>query len=284
MATVNFTYDYPYAGYGEDGRFQYQWSESRTTLNRCYTYPLLFNTAVPGCSHITMDIEIENTGSGTVLGRSWDFYIYRQNYGWYEVCSFTLPDDGKYTIDTDISNYTITQLACVPSSNPGSSRTWSTWYNIKKLTITENITLSELDNDKYFYGVFPNHYGIEKRPSEVFVNIDGTLKKATAVYANVEGSPASVPTLLSSEIKTDSETMKLYKFTPTIDGNYTIKVNRKSGDHEIRLYDSDFKPMTDSYFYERSLALTAGSVFYISVTHYYGADASESTLQIFKED
>ena len=284
MANMNFKYDYPYVGSGEKGRFQYQWSESRTTLNRCYTYPLLFNTAVPSCSHITMDIEIENTGSGTVLGRSWDFYIYRQNYGWYEVCSFTLPDDGKYTIDTDISNYTITQIACVPSSNPGSSRTWSTWYGITKLTLTESITLSDLDNDKYFYGVFPNNYGIEKRPSEVFANIDGTLKKATAVYANVEGSPVSVPTLLSAEIKTDSETMKLYKFTPTTAGNYTVKVNRKSGDHEIRLYDSDFKPMTDSYFYERSFAPTAGSVLYISVTHYYSADESESTLQIFKED
>ncbi len=284
MANINFKYDYPYIGYGEKGRFQYKWSESRVTLNKCYTYPLLFNTTVPGCLHITMDIEIENTGSGTVLGRSWDFYIYCQNYGWYEVCSFTLPDDGKYTIDTDISNYTITQIACVPSSNPGSSRTWSTWYGITKLTLTESVTLSEFDNNKYFYGVFPNNYGIEKRPSEVFLNIDGTLKKATAVYANVDGTLKQVPMLLSAEIKTDSETMKLYKFTPTTGGNYIIKVNRKSGDHEIRLYDGNFKPMTDSYFYERSLALTAGSVFYISVTHYYSADASESTLQIFKED
>ena len=146
------------------------------------------------------------------------------------------------------------------------------------------MVLSELENDKYFYGVFPNNYGVQKQPSEVFVNIDGTLKKATAVYANVEGSLVSVPTLLSAEIKTDSETMKLYKFTPITDGNYTIKVNRKSGDHEIRLYDSEFKPMTDSYFYERSFALTAGSVLYILVTHYYSADASESTLQIFKEE
>ena len=132
--------------------------------------------------------------------------------------------------------------------------------------------------------MFPNHYGIEKRPSEVFVNIDGTLKKATAGYANVEGTLKQVPMLLSAEIKTDSETMKAYKFTPTTDGNYTIKVNRKSGDHELRLYGSDFKPMTDSYFYSQSFALTAGSVFYISVTHYYSADASESTLQIFKEE
>lgn len=104
------------------------------------------------------------------------------------------------------------------------------------------------------------------------------------MYANIEGTLVSVPTLLSAEIKTDSETMKLYKFTLNTDGNYTIKANRKSGDHEIRLYDSGFKLMTDSYFYERSLALTVGSVFYISVTHYYNADASESTLQIFKEE
>ncbi len=78
--------------------------------------------------------------------------------------------------------------------------------------------------------------------------------------------------------------MKVYKFTSTTDGNYIIKVNRKSGDHEIRLYDSDFKPMTDSYFYSQSFALTAGSVLYVSVTHYYSADASESALQIFKEE
>ena len=70
MATVNFTYDYPYAGYGEDGRFQAQWSESRKTLNGCYTYPMVFNTTVPGCKHIKMNVEIENTGSGTVHGRS----------------------------------------------------------------------------------------------------------------------------------------------------------------------------------------------------------------------
>ncbi len=32
MANINFKYYYPYVGYGEKGRFQYQWSESRTTL------------------------------------------------------------------------------------------------------------------------------------------------------------------------------------------------------------------------------------------------------------
>ena len=115
------------------------------------------------------------------------------------------------------------------------------------------------------------------------MNVDGALKKATAVYANVGGTLTPVPTLLSSEIKTETEQMRVYKFTPTADGNYTIKVKRTTGDHEIRLYDSDFKPMTESYFYQQSFALSAGSVLYISVTHYYSAEASESTLQIYKE-
>ena len=80
MATVNFTYDYPYTYHNkEKGRFTWAFSESRVTLNGCYTYPIQFHSSIPCCSHITCHIEIENTGSGTVLGRSWDFYIYRDS-------------------------------------------------------------------------------------------------------------------------------------------------------------------------------------------------------------
>ena len=75
MANINFKYDYPYIGYGEKGRFQYTWSESRTTLNRCYTYSLLFNTAVPGCSHITMDIEIIPTTEAKQPSQSTSFVL-----------------------------------------------------------------------------------------------------------------------------------------------------------------------------------------------------------------
>ena len=283
MATVNFTYDYPYAGYGEDGRFQNKWSESRVTLNGCYTYPMVFNTAVTQCKHIKMNVEIENTGFGTVLGRSWDFFVYRQSYGWYEVCSFTLPDDGKYTIDTDISNYTITQIACVPSSNPGSSRTWNTWYGIEQLTITETVTVNELTTGTFQYGVFANYYGLEQKLTEVYVNIDGTLKQATDVLVNIDGSLVSLPKVNSAYLKTESDSMTLYGFTPSVSGAYKITQKKISGDHEIRLYGSDFTPLYDGYFYDRSFDLAAGTLYYITVTHYRGADTSESYLQIYKE-
>lgn len=284
MAYINFKYNYPYCGYGEKGRFQYQWSESRKTLNGSYTYPLLFNTTVPSCSHIKMDIEIENTGSGTIMGRSWDFMVCKSNGSWVDIKTFTLPSDGKYTIDCDIPSYNISQIACVPTSNPGSSREWTSWYDIQEMTITENITLSELNNDKYFYGVFPNYYGLSKTPVEIYANIDGTLKKAAGINVNVDGVLVSLPKMLTAELKTSSETMAIYKFTALENASYTIKTVRTSGDHEIRLYDSNFTPMTNSYFYSQSFAFTAGSVFYITLTHYYNADASESTLQIYKED
>ena len=110
-----------------------------------------------------------------------------------EVCSFTLPDDGKYTIDRDMPGYTITQIACVPSSNPGSSRTWNTWYDIEQLTITETVTVNELTTGTFQYGVFANYYGLEQKLTEVYANIDGALKQATDVLVNIDGSLVSLP-------------------------------------------------------------------------------------------
>ena len=52
----------------------------------------------------------------------------------------------------------------------------------------------------------------------------------------------------------------------------------------MHLYNSDFTEITDSYFYDKSFELTAGTLYYITVTHYYYADASESYLQIYKEE
>ena len=67
MANVSFRYDYPYCNGGKDARFGTYWAESSTTLNGCTTYAMVFNNTVPGCRHIKVEIEIENTGSGTVL-------------------------------------------------------------------------------------------------------------------------------------------------------------------------------------------------------------------------
>ena len=285
MATVNFTYDYPYTYYSEEkGRFTWKWSESRVSLNGCYTYPVQFNSSIPKCSHINFDLEIENTGSGTVLGRSWDFFIYRDGYGWYEVMTFTLPDDGKYTIDSDISNYNISKIACVPSSNPGSSRTWTNGCSINSITITETLEANELSTGMFQYGVFTNRSGVKKDLTEVYINIGGSLVQATDILVNIDDTLVSLAPVHSAHLTTESEIVYLYKFIPPSDGTYKIKVKRLSGDHEIRLYDSTFTQLYDGFFYDRSFSLTEGSVYYITLTHYYSADESESYLQIYKED
>ena len=66
--------------------------------------------------------EIENTGSGTVFNRLWNFLVFRQGYGWMDI-TFTMPNTGIYTVECEVPNYNITQFACVPSVNPGASRT-----------------------------------------------------------------------------------------------------------------------------------------------------------------
>ncbi|MCR4719780.1 MAG: hypothetical protein K5768_09150 [Firmicutes bacterium] len=285
MATIGFTYDYPYTYYNEErGRFTWQWSESRVTLNRCYTYPVQFNSSLPKCSHINLDLEIENTGSGTVLDRSWDFYVYRDSYGWYEAMTFTLPSDGKYTIDCDLNDYNISKLAFVPSSNPGSSRTWTTGCSINQIRITETLEINELASGTFQYGVFTNRSGVKKDLTEVYANIGGTLTQATNIFANANGTLVSLAPVYSAYLRTESEIMYLYKFIPPSDGTYKIKVKRQSGDHEIRFYDGEFTQLYDGYFYDRSFSLTEGSVYYITLTHYYAnTDVGESYLQIYKE-
>ena len=43
MATINFIYNYPYAGSGKHGRFQNQWSESTKKLNNTNNYDYMFS-------------------------------------------------------------------------------------------------------------------------------------------------------------------------------------------------------------------------------------------------
>lgn len=163
MATVSFVYDYPYTGYGEEGRFQCQWSESRITRNGCYTYPMVFNNTIPGCKHLKINIEIENTGSGTIYDRSWDFFVCKSNGSWVEIETFTLPDTGLYTVDCDINNLDITKFCFVPSSDPGSSRTWNSWYSVEEITLTESLTVNEATTGNFLYGVFANNYGLTQQ-------------------------------------------------------------------------------------------------------------------------
>lgn len=111
---------------------------------------------------------------------------------------------------------------------------------------------------------------------------DGTLQPGDICRVGEGG--IAVKSVENGYLKTESEIMYLYKFIPPSDGTYKIKVKRLSGDHEIRFYDSEFTQLYDGYFYDRSFALTEGSVYYITLTHYYSnSNVGESYLQIYKE-
>jgi hypothetical protein len=245
---------------------------------------MVFNNTVPGVRHIKIDIEVENTGSGTIYGRWWDFMVYRQSYGWVDIHTFTLPSDGLYTIDCDIPNYNITRFAVVPSSNPGSSRTWESWFDVEQLTITESVTTSDLLTGEFQYGIFPNRYGITQRVNEVYVNIGGVLTKAKDIMVNIDDTLISLPKVYSGYFRSTSEQMKVFEFTPAETARYMITQKWISGDHELRLYDSNFHQISDGYFYSQAFALNSGSLYYISATHYYyNSNVGESYLQIYKE-
>ena len=244
---------------------------------------MIFNQTVPGCTHIKLYAEITNTGSGTVLGISWDFMVYRHNYGWATLKTFTMPDDGIYTVDCDVPNYAITQFLIVPSSRQSTSRTWDNLYRVEKLTLTESLEPKELTTGMFQYGLFTNRSGVKKDLTEVYANIGGLLVSAKDILVNIEGNLVSIAPVYSAYLKTESESMSVYKFIPPSDGTYKIQNKRLLGDHEIRFYDSAFIPLYDGCFYGRSFSLTGGSVYYITLTHYYSADESESYLQIYKE-
>jgi len=197
---------------------------------------------------------------------------------------FNLPSDGIYTLDCDIAGYTITKFAFVPSSDPGSNRTWESWFGVEELVITESVEITELQTNAFQYGLFVNQSGVTQQINQTFVNINGTLVPATGIYANINDELVPVQTVYSYHYTTVKESMTLFSFTPEMDGKYKIQVKRLSGDHEIRLYSSDFQELSDGYFYDRSFELTAGTLYYITLTHYYAADISDSYLQIYKEE
>ena len=145
--------------------------------------------------------------------------------------------------------------------------------------------MNELSTGMFQYGVFTNRSGVKKDLTEVYVNIGGTLTQATDILVNIDDELVSLAPVYSAYLKTESEIMYLYKFIPPADGAYKIQVKRLSGDHEIRLYDSTFTPLYEGYFYNQSFLLTEGSVYYITITHYYAnEEVGESYLQIYKED
>ena len=283
MATVNFRYDYPYCGYGDNARYRHVWGNSQVTLNGNYSWPVVFNTTVPKCSHIQVYATATNI-SGNVLNISWDLYVYRASYGWVRAMQFVMPEAGETTIECDLAGFDITQVICVPSSRQGSGTRWTPTYTVKEMTITETLEATEPLPGTFQYGVFTNMSGVDKSLTEVYVNVGGTLKRATNVYANINGTLTPTPPVFSSYLKTERESMYLYKFVPPETGTYRIKDARISGDHELRLYDSSFTKLHSIFFYSDTFELTAGATYYITITHWVGeSNTSESYLQIYKE-
>ena len=280
--TISFTYDYPYPYYNEKCRYGIKYASSSTSLNGCNIYTVIFNNTVPRCSYFKISGTITNTGSGTVLGLNWDFFVYRQSYGWVNLKTFVMPADGIFEVESAVGSYNITNFAVAPSSNPGSSRAWGSSYSVKKLTINESITTTDFVTTDFISGFFLNDYGVEQKPNEVFVNIGETLTRVRKALVNLEGTLSELPMAYSSYFKTTSETMRLYEYIPKETGTYRIKVNRAKGDHEARIYSSAFVQLNDGYTYDETLELTANTTYYITLTHYYSAEESESNLLVYK--
>lgn len=282
MGTMNFTYKVPYCGFGEKKRFGHQWATNQSTLNGNYINTLVFNNFVPKCSHIKMELTVTNV-SGSVMNMYWSLMVYRTNYGWISAYQFILPESGEYTLDCDLSNLDISQVALCPSSQLSRSYTWNAHFYVTEMTITETVQVNDLNTGMFQYGVFVNNYGVSKGLTEVYANMGGALSRPTQILVNIGGQLIPLAPVYSAYWKTEADSMNLYKFIPPTDGSYRIKVKLLSGDHEIRLYDSSFEMLYSSFFYDSLFSLTGGSTYYITLTHYYPKTESESYLQIYKE-
>ena len=284
MATVNFVYDYPYCGGGEEPRFGCSWQEDTVRLNNCNVHPKVFNQMVPGCTHIQIEMEVETTTGNSVTNRNWDLYLYTDTRSWRKIITFLMPESGAHILDCDIDGRSFTKFALVPSSNPGSYTEWTTWFVVTRMTVTEQLEVGSLITGNYLYGMFISRAGVQEEPAEVFCNIKGALTRATDILVNIDGTLQSVAVVHSANTKSSDDKPCLYAFTPTTSGTYRITYKRLSGDHEIRFYNADFSPVKEGYFFDDSFELTAGTLYYITLTHFcYEEDPSESDLQIFKE-
>lgn len=285
MAKIDFEYDYPYTYYDDEaGRFTNYWSETRKTLNGCYTYPMLFHEPIMCCKKIMVSVEIEDVVGSRVLGRPWDFYIWKTNNTWVEMMTFAMPESGMTQFVCDMKGYDIKGFAMVPTSNPGSGSSWSMYYVVEQLRISENVDLNYSETGKFQYGVFVNRYGLKQQLNEVYVNIDGALVQATDILVNKGNGLVSLPSVHHGYVKTESECITVFAFTPDITANYTIKTQNLSQRHDLHLYTADFTKINSGYFTNKSFELTAGTLYYIVAFHpCYQVGTCESYIQIYKE-
>lgn len=285
MAKIDFTYEYPYNYYHEEkGRFTTFWSESRKTLNGCYAYPMLFHQTVPKCKKMKIWVEVEDVVGSRVLGRTWDFYVWRSNGSWTEMMTFEMPESGDVTFECDMKGYDIKGFLCVPSSNPGSSSSWSMYHSVEELVLTESLDVDSTETGKFQYGVFANRYGLKQQLNEVYVNLGGTLVQATDILIN-RGELESLPTVTHAHVISESECVNAVAFTPETSTSYMIQLKIISGGYHLHLYDGSFNRIDSGYFTKKSFELTAGTLYYIVAFHPYNRtdEHCEGYIQIYKE-
>ena len=285
MANIDFTYEYPYSGFDDVGRFTHYWSETTKTFNGCFTYPILFHQTVPKVQKMTVYIEISDVDGSKILGKSWDFYVWKGNNSWVEMMTFELPENGITTFECDMKGYDVKGFACVPSSRPSIYTTWGVFHDVEKIVLTENVEVKETETGKFQYGVFANRYGLKQQLNEVFVNYYGELVPVTDVLVR-RNELESIPAVTHGHILTESECITLFEFTPEITSKYMIQLKNILGGYHLQLYDGSFNRIDkNNYFTKQSFDLTAGTLYYIAAFHQYYrmSEQCESYIQIYKE-
>lgn len=283
MAKIDFEYEYPFCFYDDEyGRFTTYWSDSRRTFNSCYTTPMLFHQTVPKCKRMTVLIEIEDVVGSRVLGRQWDFFVWRSNNSWTEMMSFDMPESGIAEFECDMKGYDIKGFAAVPSSNPGTGSSWSMYHSVERLVLTENLEVYETETGKFQYGVFANRYGLKQQLNEVYVNL-GELVPATDILVN-KGELVSLPTVTHAHVLTESECATVFAFTPQTTAKFTMKSKDITEHHSFHVYDSSFNKLDGGYATKKYFNLLAGNLYYIVAFHPYDLlSTCESYIQIYKE-
>ena len=278
---INFQFDYPYNVWAAESRYFGEWYSSQISLNGFNVTPFDFKKS-PAPYIVDADITMYMTPtSGTnASGRSWRLYYLvggSWSYATFNMPSVAMNTEIAYTWTGAIGG-TVTRFAACPASS-AYSHYWTLGFGFDRLKVRENINTVDLVTTDYFTA-FPNYGGVTQRPTQVYADVGGVLTPAKKVYANIGETLIELPPAYSGAyVSTVPDSFRVYEFTPPTTGTYKIMVERKSGDHEARLYNSSFVDQNGgNYFYDASFSLTGGSVYFIMLTHYYYNTATSDSL------
>jgi hypothetical protein len=288
--SLNFQYKYPYNIWSSDSRFYMEWDTSRVSLSGNYTYPLSFKKTYPYIVKARITITASNVSGTSVLNRSWYLYLY--NGSWRSLVTFTMPSSGEYTWEGTVGYSNCQKFTAVPTSTLSTSTEWNLGLNVEGLWIQESLTTVDLSTADYLSDLFTNQSGVQLNPCQVSVNIGGVITKATKALVNMGGTLTELPTAHSGTYTTTApESMRVFEFTPSVTGIYRIEISQKSGDHEGRLYSSTFVQVHPNgssnseggYFYSGEFSLTGGSVYFLSLIHYYSNTATADSVVLINK-